>query len=236
MIHAYDEACLAPACDSLGRMLDYSVHSLHVDADSLMQLFVASGVAALFGQGDMCTVAGRSGIELAYEVFEKSSLSYERVPARYTVSYSNEYRAGYALAYAQWETGLGFEEILRRCPASLLTSDFAKKRLALLEGLPLDISEEEKAARLVSLGEDFARETVKRILAGSPGSADTNLKKLRIKNGLSQSDLAKASGVPLRTLQQYEQRQKDINKAHFEYIIMLSTALSCEPALLLERD
>lgn len=236
MIRAYDEACLESACNSLGRMLDYSVHSLHTDADSMMELFVASGIASLFGRGDMRTIAGRSGIELVYMVFEKSSLSYERIPARHTISLSNEYWSGYALAYAQWASGLSFEELIERCSASSLIAKCSKDRLTLLEGLPLDISEEERAAKLKDFGKGFARMAAELVLSEtSKLSNETRLKKLRIKNGLSQSALAKASGVPLRTLQQYEQRQKDINKAHFEYIIMLSSALNCEPSQLLER-
>lgn len=236
MIRAYDEACLKTACNTLGRMLDYSVHSLHTNADSAMEIFVASGIASLFGAGDIKIIAGRSGIELAYMIFEKSSLSYERVPARYTKSLSNEYWSGYALAYSQWFTGLSFEEIIERCPASALITKCAKDRLALLEALPLDIDEKERSKELQIFGEEFARKAADSLLHDSDGrSAETRLKTLRIKNGLSQSALAKASGVPLRTLQQYEQRQKDINKAHFEYIIMLSSALHCEPVELLER-
>ena len=240
MTRAYDESCLTMACDCLGRMLDYSVHSLHIDADSMMKLFIASGVSSLFGRGDMRTIAGRSGIELAYTVLEKSALSYERVPPRHTMSFSNEYWCGHALAYTQWETGLCFEEIAVLRPASGLISECAKERLALLESLPPDTGDAEKAAALRRFGDEFARRTAYSILSrdtpgGQKDPSATRLKKLRIKNRLSQSSLAKASGVPLRTIQQYEQRQKDINKAHFEYIMRLSSALNCEPADLFER-
>ena len=44
---------------------------------------------------------------------------------------------------------------------------------------------------------------------------------------MSQSELAAASGVPLRTLQQYEQRQKDIRKANVDYAISLARVLGC---------
>lgn len=241
MIRAYDEACLPAACSCLGRMLDYSVYSLHIDADSMMKLFIASGTAALFGRGDIRTIAGRSGIELAYSVLEKSSIPYERVPARHTVSLSSEYWCGHALAYAQWASGLSFEEITSACPASELAADCTKERLALLDSLPLDISDADRAEALRRFGAGFARAAAGRIMSGgsagvSAAPADTRLKKMRTKNGLSQSALARASGVPLRTIQQYEQRQKDINKAHFEYIIMFSTALNCEPADLFERS
>lgn len=232
MMRAYDEACLPLACDCLGRMLDYSVYSLHIDADSMMDLFAASGTASLFARGDMRTIAGGSGIELAYSVLEKSGLPYERVLPRHTVSFSNEYWCGHALAYAQWATGLRFEEIVQRRPASALIAGCAKERLALLESLPPDISDGDKAAALKRFGSEFALKTAESIL--SEDRSDTRLKALRIKNGLSQSALAKASDVPVRTIQQYEQRQKDINKAHFEYIVRLSAALNCDPADLFE--
>ena len=64
---------------------------------------------------------------------------------------------------------------------------------------------------------------------------DTNLKRLRKSAGFSQRELAEMSGVPLRTIQQYEQRQKHINKAQAEYLVMLSKALCCEIDALLEK-
>lgn len=70
--------------------------------------------------------------------------------------------------------------------------------------------------------------------ASAAASKETHLKEMRLRNGLSQSQLAAASGVPLRTIQQYEQRQKNINKAQFEYIVRLSRVLNCEPVQLLE--
>ena len=56
---------------------------------------------------------------------------------------------------------------------------------------------------------------------------ESNLKRLRSKAGLSQRELAEISGIPLRTIQQYEQRQKNINKAQAEYLVMLARALCC---------
>ena len=63
----------------------------------------------------------------------------------------------------------------------------------------------------------------------------TNLKKRRIGAELSQSELAKISGVPLRTIQQYEQRQKNINSAKVETVLALSQALSCDIKDILEN-
>ena len=65
---------------------------------------------------------------------------------------------------------------------------------------------------------------------------DTNLKLLRKAAGLSQQDLVELSGVPTRTIQQYEQRQKNINKANAEHLLLLSRALNCDMAALLESN
>lgn len=54
---------------------------------------------------------------------------------------------------------------------------------------------------------------------------ESNLKRIRQKVGLSQRELANLSGIPVRTIQQYEQRKKDINKAQAEYIVILAKTL-----------
>lgn len=54
-----------------------------------------------------------------------------------------------------------------------------------------------------------------------------NLKQFRIAAGLSQSQLAEASGVNLRMIQHYEQGTKDINKAESLTLYKLSQSLNC---------
>ena len=49
------------------------------------------------------------------------------------------------------------------------------------------------------------------------------------------SDFADCSGVPVRTIQQYEQRQKNINKAQAEYLVVLAKVLCCEVGDLIEK-
>ena len=58
---------------------------------------------------------------------------------------------------------------------------------------------------------------------------------MRNKLGMSQRELSELSGVPLRTIQQYEQRQKSINNAKVAYILMLAKALSCDVEDLIEK-
>lgn len=40
---------------------------------------------------------------------------------------------------------------------------------------------------------------------------ETNLRLLRENKGISQAELARRTGVSLRAIQQYEQKQKDVN-------------------------
>lgn len=54
------------------------------------------------------------------------------------------------------------------------------------------------------------------------------LKKLREKAGLSQSELAKKSGVSVRIIQHYEQGFRDIKKANVMTVIALADALGCD--------
>lgn len=54
------------------------------------------------------------------------------------------------------------------------------------------------------------------------------LKEKRMQRKLSQSQLAKASGVSLRMLQKYEQGDRDIKKAQAETVYKLAKALNCK--------
>ena len=53
--------------------------------------------------------------------------------------------------------------------------------------------------------------------------------------GLTQKELAEKSGVNLRTLQQYELKAKDINKAATTTLLALSKTLGCKIEDLLEN-
>ena len=52
--------------------------------------------------------------------------------------------------------------------------------------------------------------------------------------GMSQAELAKQAGVGLRSIQMYEQRNKNINHASAETLLRLSRALHCSMEDLME--
>lgn len=66
-------------------------------------------------------------------------------------------------------------------------------------------------------------------------SPETNLKRIRTAKGYSQKQLAELSNVSLRSIQMYEQRQKDINKAKSDSLFRLAKTLDCTMEDLLEE-
>ena len=65
---------------------------------------------------------------------------------------------------------------------------------------------------------------------------DFKLAELRKRRGITQKELAEKSGVNLRTLQEYDNRAMDINRATGGTLTALSRALGCQMEDLLEYD
>lgn len=210
-INAYDKVYLGNARTNLGRMLDFAVYNLKYDFSDFFKLFITSGVANRFENGDFNVLVEMSGVELAYEVLEKSNVPFERIKPDYAVNRSEEYWTGLALAYYQWETSLSFEEIVRYIPIKEIQALYSPYH-------EMDIRQfVDKMNSLYKLAKP-----------------ENNLKFLRQKAGLSQRELSELSGVPVRTIQQYEQRQKSVNKAQAAYLMSLAKVLCCEMKDLME--
>lgn len=64
----------------------------------------------------------------------------------------------------------------------------------------------------------------------------SNLKLIRESKGFSQSELSKKSGVNRRTLQDYEQGQKDINGARAITVYNIAQALDCTVEDLIKKE
>ena len=211
MIRAYHKVYLEKARTNLGRMLDFATYDLGYDPCEFFDLFMNCGLAERFGKGEFTLTVGMSGVELAYRVLELTKHQVEFPKPRYTADRSPEYWSGWALAYYQWETAMPFVEILEYIPLDDIIRMYSPYH-------EMDIRQ-------------FCDRMNELYRAANP---ETKLKQLRQRAGLSQSELAEASGVPVRTIQQYEQRQKSINKAQAEYLMMLARALHCNAEDLIE--
>lgn len=65
--------------------------------------------------------------------------------------------------------------------------------------------------------------------------SETNLKRIRRTYGFTQVELSERSGVSLRSIQMYEQRNKNINKASVDTIYRLAKVLGCTMEDLIEK-
>ena len=210
MTHAYKEYFLDDAMETLGSAVEYAVLTLNIEGQEFLNLFLASGIADRFGQGDAMYVSGMSGIELARKTL---TICGKNIPA-YTESlsfhYSPEYWAGWILAYYQWHCGKPFSLILPKLPYQSLRNLYG-------------VLHEADPSKAVSIFNDLLSE-----------QKETNLARYRKARGLSQSQLATASGLSLRSIQLYEQRQNEINNAQYNRLQALSKALGCSIEDLLE--
>ena len=213
MMHAYAETYLDDAMNNMGDMMDYVVHDLKMEADRFFGLFISSGLAEQFENGEAKYVSGMSGIELASEVLMRSGCEVDMPEPTQSTDKSEAYWCGYILAYYQWTTARPFREIMR-----FITFADVGRMYPTLHEAP----------------EDKFVDTVNAIIRRS--NPATKLQTLRKNIGISQSELARRSGVSLRSIQQYEQRKKDINKAQALSLIALSKTLGCKAEDLIEYD
>lgn len=211
MIYAYDKVYLRIAQRNLGEMLSYAVYDLGYELEKFYTLFLRSEYSVRFSKGDLFVITGMSGAELAIRVLDIPDD--DIIMPSYNTAKSQEYWTGWILAYYQWESNKPFDLIDREIPISKIRNMYNPYHEMDISAAILKMRELSQNARV-----------------------DTYLKKLRQRAGLSQSQLAVETGIPVKTIQQYEQRRKDINKAQVEYVIRLSKALCCEPQEILEEQ
>lgn len=212
MTRAYNELYLSDAKTRLADMFDYAINDCKEEPDWFAVLFVQSGYAQQFERGNPSVVSGRSGIELAIDVLCYAYREERVQERRYSQERSPEYWAGWALAEFQWYSGRRFKDIFDSMPFSRIVSMYKVYH-------EMDIS------RFIEYAERICSE-IKR---------DTKLKTIRESRGLSQVELAKQSGVKLRSIQMYEQRVNDIDKAQGHTLYKLARTLGCSVEDLLEH-
>lgn len=204
MIHAYQGIYLNRAQATLGEAFDYAVNDCYLSGADFAALFAASSISKRMEKGEPSLLAGKSGPEVAADILLETTGAAPQVPPKEHLARSGEYWIGWAIAYYQWYSGRSYSDILKA-----VSFDELQKMYPTLH--EADISK-------------FTEILDARIQAVFP---EPNLKRLRKAYGCSQSELAKRSGVSLRSIQMYEQRKKDISKASAETVLRLSRVLGC---------
>ena len=214
MTPAYKAIYLADAQACLANAFDYASHDCAVSGDMFAHAFVQSGLAQQFERGNPCVVAGMSGREMACEALAYCGLLDEDPEPTYSRGLSPEYWAAQMLARYQWERGYRFADIFARVPFSRTASLY-------------HLLHEVDTSVVVEQFDQLLAET---------RPPQTNLARIRMLHGLSQSELALASGVGLKSIQAYEQRVNGLNKASGQTLHRLARTLGCPIESLLEFE
>ncbi len=203
----YSELYLDDAMKNLGDMIEYAVCDLQFEPDVFFDYYVTSGIAEKFGNGNPKYIAGMSGHELAETVLDTLHVPYESKEAVHVEFKGKEYWAGWILAYYQWITGRRFEDI-------------ARDGLTLSQVLSMYILHEADVSKFV--------DTADEMIARNQKKEKSRLAVIRKARGFSQSELSEASGVSLRMIQLYEQKQNDMKKAQVDTVLALAKTLGCD--------
>lgn len=212
MTHAYQEIYRSKAQATLGDAFDYAVNTCGLNGTTFTKLFCASTVSKRMENGEPAYVAGKSGIEIVLEVISETMGKSLAIESHEHMGRSREYWIGWAAAYYQWHSGRKYSDIFKAIPFE----DMQKMYYTLHEA---DIT------KFVEIADQLTKNHF----------TETNLKRIRTAYGITQAELSKRSGVSLRSIQMYEQKNKDINKASVETVHSLAKVLGCTVEDLIER-
>ena len=210
-IRAYDKLYIEGAQNVLGHAVDFAVMSLNLEPDTFGNAFAVSDSSRQFAIGNPRYAAGMNGCELARKVLSETGIPFTDTEDAMFLDKTPEYWAGWALAYYQWYSCRSFSEILTTVPLEEIIRLYHPYH-------EMDIIQ-------------FVDLMNRRIKEAYP---QTRLRIRRETCGLSQSELAEEANVPLRQIQLFEQRQRDINKTASETLFRISKALCCRMEDLLE--
>ena len=209
---AYNECYLHDAKKNLAVCFDYAINDLKYNPDTFCFMFINSKYAKLFETGNPGIVSGKSGVELARLIISEITNEDTFLERKLRKGKSKEYWALYYLAEYQYETGYSFKNIFYRITLSDIINMYNPYH-------EMDVK------RFI--------EDLNKLIANK--EVESKLKTIRLKNGLSQSKLAKLANVKLRSIQMYEQKQNDIDKAQANTLFSLARVLNCNIEDLLEE-
>lgn len=206
-MNAYNELYLDDAMHNLADMLDYAICDLNYEPDEFFSWFINSGIASKFEKGNPKYITGMSGAELCEAVLKATNITTPDTPATNPDFKGKEYWAGWVLAYYQWYSGRRFEDIV-------------SNGLTISKIMSMYILHEADESKFV--------EEAEKIINRNKANEKAKLHKIRKARGFTQKELSDASGVSLRMIQLYEQKQNDISKAQVNVVVSLAKTLGCE--------
>lgn len=203
MTNAYSELFVNDAMETLGEAFEYAIKNLKIRGQEFLNLFSLGRIGEAFSRGEIRYISGMSGIELANTALKEYSFTIETKDYDLSISYPPEYWCGWILAYYQWHSGKTFSQIQKKISFQNLINLYG-------------VLHEADTSKAVQVLDRFFEDE------------STNLAKARAEAGLSQSELAKVSGVSLRSIQMYEQKNSNINNAQYNRLCAIAKALNCK--------
>lgn len=202
MTPAYSSIYVDKCSRTIGSMLHAAVYEFGYTGNEFLKFFIQSGIASEIENGNPKYLAGKSGLEIFCDVME--IITGYRFETKIIEIYArtDAYWVGWILARYQQYSGKQFRDIL--------------------EVLPYD--------ELIGLYDTLHEADVRKsyeVFDKHFESAESKLKKIRRKCGLSQQQLADRAGVSINTIRAYERKSKDINKAQIDILLKLSGSMKC---------
>lgn len=214
MARAYDIAYLEDTMTSVGAMLDYAVNACGEDLGMFYDRFLGSGIADMLFRAHPRYIAGCSGIELAETVARRTGKPLAQADAFIDIG-SPEYWTGWTLAYLTWYLNIDFRTLQER---GVAVDEVYRRYPALHEA---DLS---KSVHFAQKQLDASRDRM------------NPLKTARENAGMTQRELAEASGASLRAIRAYEQGQLSLQNAESKTTVVLSRILGCKIQHLIFMD
>ena len=208
MMNEYQEIYLNKKMGIMGDLFEFCINECKIDKSKFVDLFLKSKVCKKIENNEPNYLIGKSGIELGLEILNEENIEIENYS---TISFvrTPEYWCGWAISYFHQISGKEYSKIFE-----LVTFE------ELLNLYPT--LHEADITKFVEVLEKLDKKN------------KTNLKKIRLNYGCTQQELSEMSGVSLRSIQMYEQRQKDINKAQVESVYKMAKVLGCNIEDILE--
>ena len=212
MIHAYSELYLNDAQVLLANAMDYALNTCKQAPDWFAKVFAVSKLVKGFERGNPAIVSGKSAEEFVKEILAPILPGEQFPQAAFSQDRSPAYWVGWVLAYYQWFTSKSYKDIFMRVSLSDILAMYKIYHEMDLSNFVEDMNNRYNAVEI-----------------------ETNLKRIRSARGISQNELARLSGVKKRSIQLYEQKVNDIDKAQAQTLYKISRVLGCTIEDLLEN-
>ena len=203
-IQSYNDSYLHYVSENLGIMFEHAV-DIGINPTIFWNTFINSNVAKQIEKGTPKYLTC-SALDYLNEIYEYKKVILEKEE----INKNQYFWAGWILAQYQHKKGYSFYKINNNLPIEKVLFYYSTLHEADVTKF-FDVADSH-----------FKTQEI------------TNLKKARQARGLSQSELAKLADVELRSIQMYEQRRNDINKAQVETLYKLARVLGCNIEDLLE--